>query len=194
MITHTIESYWISKRALHATHLLKLLDKMCKYEMDPMSIVEDTERTRFCPQTDRWTDGQGDTSIPPFNFVEAGGIINRLIIPSRDATLVVWDSHNCLIASGTTLKRWVNWSLESTVNWLDGVSFLWKYNVIKSTSQLKSYSRCENKIKQNTIVVVYTNRYYPHTYYGRKASHNITKQGAYSMRYGVFIKNANRVP
>ena len=54
--------------ALHATHLLKLLDKMCKYEMDPMSIVEDTERTRFCPQTDRRTDGQGDTSI-----VEAEG-------------------------------------------------------------------------------------------------------------------------
>ena len=25
---------------------------MCKYEMDPTSIVEDTERTRFCPQTD----------------------------------------------------------------------------------------------------------------------------------------------
>ena len=45
---------------------------MCKYEMDPMSIVEDTERTRFCPQTDRRTDGQGETSIPPFNFVEAG--------------------------------------------------------------------------------------------------------------------------
>ena len=50
-------NFWILKRALHATHLLKLLDKMCKYEMDPMSIVEDTERTRFCPQTDgrtRW--------------------------------------------------------------------------------------------------------------------------------------------
>ena len=62
----------ISKQTLHATHLLKLLDKMCKYEMDPMSIVEDTERTRFCPQTDRRTDGQGETSIPPFNFVEAG--------------------------------------------------------------------------------------------------------------------------
>ena len=29
---------------LHATHVLKLLDKMCKYEMDPASIVEDTER------------------------------------------------------------------------------------------------------------------------------------------------------
>ena len=50
-----ISNFWILKRALHATHLLKLLDKMCKYEIDPMSIVEDTERTRFCPQTDRRT-------------------------------------------------------------------------------------------------------------------------------------------
>ena len=78
MITHTIESYWILsqkktsqsykfknfakisnllilKKALHATHLLKLLDKMCKYEMDPMSIIEVTERPWFCPQTDRRT-------------------------------------------------------------------------------------------------------------------------------------------
>ena len=50
---------------LPATHLLKLLDKMCKYEMDLMSIVEDTERT----------DGQTDKVkpvYPPFNFVEAG--------------------------------------------------------------------------------------------------------------------------
>ena len=44
----------------HATHLLKLVDKMCKYEMDPVSIVEDTERTQFCPQTDRWMDRQTD--------------------------------------------------------------------------------------------------------------------------------------
>ena len=29
---------------------------MCKYEMDLMSIIEDAERTRFCPQTDRRTD------------------------------------------------------------------------------------------------------------------------------------------
>ena len=56
---------------------------MCKYVMDLMSIVEDTERTRFCPQMDRrtdglmdrWTDGQGETSIPRFNEVEVGGII-----------------------------------------------------------------------------------------------------------------------
>ena len=81
MITHIIESYWIPsqkktksklqikriakisyflivKQTLHLTHLLKLLNTMCKYEMDPTSIVEDTEGTRFCPQTDRGTDGQ----------------------------------------------------------------------------------------------------------------------------------------
>ena len=43
----------ISKQTSHATHHLKLLDKTCKYEMDPTSIVEGTERTRFCPQMDR---------------------------------------------------------------------------------------------------------------------------------------------
>ena len=62
---------WFWKKKLsHVTHLLKLLDKVCKYEMDPASIVEDTERTRFCPQMDRRTEGQSETSIPPFNLVE----------------------------------------------------------------------------------------------------------------------------
>ena len=48
----------------HMTHLLKLVDKMCEYEMDPAgsSTVEDTERTR--PQTDRQTDGQMDKVKP----------------------------------------------------------------------------------------------------------------------------------
>ena len=47
-----------------------------------MSIVEDTERTWFCPQTDRRTGGQTDKVkpvYPPFNFVEAGGMIKLLI-------------------------------------------------------------------------------------------------------------------
>ena len=65
---------------------------MCKYEMDPMSIVEDTERTRFCPQTDRWTDGRTDGQTdkvipvyPPFNFVEAGGIMSHYVLHSWHA-------------------------------------------------------------------------------------------------------------
>ena len=45
---------------------------MCKYEMDPASIVEVTERTRFCPQTD----GRRETSIPPTSLTQ--GYENRI--------------------------------------------------------------------------------------------------------------------
>ena len=48
----------------HATHLLKLLNKMCKYKLDPASIVEVTEQTWFCPQTDGRTDGWTDGHRP----------------------------------------------------------------------------------------------------------------------------------
>ena len=40
------------QETLHATHLLKLLDKMYKYEMDPTRTVGATERTRDVGQTD----------------------------------------------------------------------------------------------------------------------------------------------
>ena len=69
-----ISNFWILKRALHATHLLKLLDKMCEYEMDPMSILEDTEWTRFCPQTDRRTRWYQYT---PFQLRWSGGIMTK---------------------------------------------------------------------------------------------------------------------
>ena len=65
-----ISNFLILKQTLQATHLLKVLDKMCKYEMDPMSIVEDTERTQILS-----TDGQTakvKPVYPPFNFVEEG--------------------------------------------------------------------------------------------------------------------------
>ena len=95
MITHTIESYWISrqsqsykyeefakitnfwilKQTLHTTHLLKLLDKMCKYEMDLTSIVEDTERTQLCPQMDRRTD-KVKPVYPLSTLLKSGGIIS----------------------------------------------------------------------------------------------------------------------
>ena len=42
----------ILQKTLHAPHLLKLLDKIYKYEMDPTSIVEVTEQTQFHPQMD----------------------------------------------------------------------------------------------------------------------------------------------
>ena len=68
-----ISNFWILKQTLHVTYLVKLLDMMCKYEMDPTSIVEETERTRFCPQTDRWTDKQSETSIPLFQLCWSAG-------------------------------------------------------------------------------------------------------------------------
>ena len=48
-------NFGIFHNTQQVTHILKLVDKFCKYEMDLVSIVEDTERTRFCPQTDRRT-------------------------------------------------------------------------------------------------------------------------------------------
>ena len=84
MITHTSDShefpcqsykFWkiaknsnfeILTESLHATHLLKLLDKMYKYEMDPTRNVGATEQTRDAGwtdgQTDRRTDGQSETN------------------------------------------------------------------------------------------------------------------------------------
>ena len=45
-----------AKKLLHATHLLKLLDKMYKYEMDPTRAVGATEQTRAAGRMDGWTD------------------------------------------------------------------------------------------------------------------------------------------
>ena len=64
----------------YTRHFVKLLDKMCKYEMDPTSIVEDTERTRPCPQTDRRTRWNQYT---PFQVRWSGGIINQTLVHFR---------------------------------------------------------------------------------------------------------------
>ena len=48
--------------------------------MDPASIVEDTERTQFCPQMDGGTDGQGETSIPPFQLRWSVGYDNMIML------------------------------------------------------------------------------------------------------------------
>ena len=58
-------NFEILQETLHETHLLKLLDTMYKYEMDPTRTVGATERTRDADQTDRQTDGRSETNIPP---------------------------------------------------------------------------------------------------------------------------------
>ena len=44
---------------------MKLVDFMCKYKVNLACIVEDTEQTRFGPETGGRTDGQSGTSILP---------------------------------------------------------------------------------------------------------------------------------
>ena len=53
----------ILPETLHATQLLKLLDKMYKYEKDPIRTVGATEWTQEC-ETDRQTDGGMDGVKP----------------------------------------------------------------------------------------------------------------------------------
>ena len=68
--------YLYFKTILQATHLLKWMDQMCKYEMDPASLDDDTERTRFCPQTD----GQGETNIPLLHLMIQGYYNDRAVL------------------------------------------------------------------------------------------------------------------
>ena len=76
--------FW-KKKTLHAAHLLKLLDKMCKYEMDLASIVEDTEQTWFRPQTDRRMDRRtGWNQCTPFQLRWSGGIKNKEACRSKN--------------------------------------------------------------------------------------------------------------
>ena len=60
------------QETLHATHLLKLLDKMYEYEMDPTKTVGATERTRDAGRTD------GMKPVCPQQLRCAGGITKDL--------------------------------------------------------------------------------------------------------------------
>ena len=54
----------ILQETLQATHLLKILDKMHKYEKDPTRTVGSTERTRDAGRMDRQKDGRTDGVKP----------------------------------------------------------------------------------------------------------------------------------
>ena len=124
MITHTIESYWIpsQKKTKSKLQILKNFEfwnghytrhtflsclircanmKWIQWVLLKIQSGHDSVHRRTDGQTDRRTDGQCDTSIPPFNFVEAGGIINR---PTRHVFL-----HNCLAAF---IQQGILWSLK----------------------------------------------------------------------------------
>ena len=115
-------NFWILKikTPLHMTHLLKFLDKVCKYEMDPVSIVEDTERTRFCPQTDR----RGKTSIPPFNFVERGIIMDMTKYSCPNLSLSILVKGPLLFSKAASPGAPLLWRLHKVE------TFSWDFNAI----------------------------------------------------------------
>ena len=53
-------NFEIFQETLHTTHLLKWLDKMYKYEMDPTKTVGTTEWTQDAGRADGRTDGRTD--------------------------------------------------------------------------------------------------------------------------------------
>ena len=64
---------------------MKLLDKMYKYEMDLVSILEDTERTRFCPQMDRRMDRV--KPVYPHSTSLSRGYNKEGVLPVREIPL-----------------------------------------------------------------------------------------------------------
>ena len=85
-------------------------DKMCKYAMDLMSFVEDTERTRFCSQTDRRTDWQTDRrtrwyQYTPFQLRWSGGYNNWPSLRSWGRSKKV-KGHNVSLTSYQLTSLW----------------------------------------------------------------------------------------
>ena len=79
-ILNNCQKFQILQETWHATHLLKLLDKMCKYEMDSIRIVGTTERTCDAGRTrDRWTDGVKPIYPPTTSL--CGGYNNVCLVP-----------------------------------------------------------------------------------------------------------------
>ena len=73
-------NFEILQETLHATHFLKLFDKMYKYEMDPTRTVGATERTRDAGRTrdGRRTDGRTEwNQYTPQQLRCAGGIMRK---------------------------------------------------------------------------------------------------------------------
>ena len=81
-------------RTLYMTHLLMLLDKMYKYEMEPTRTLGATERTRNAGWTDRRTDGRTEwNQYPPPTTSSCGGYKKKNT--SHNGNLIVsyrwWD-------------------------------------------------------------------------------------------------------
>ena len=111
--------FFTLKKVVHATQLLKLLDKVCKYEMNPVSIVENTERPPFCPQTDRWTRWNQYT---PLQLCWAG-LWRKFGLSFLCLWLETFDAYNAtqgLITPRNMGAVWYQWG-QSKLTWIGGL-------------------------------------------------------------------------
>ena len=129
--------FLILKQILHAAHHLKLLYKMCKYEMDPTSIVEDTVQTWFCPQTDRRTRWNQYT---PFQLHWSGGYNEG----NECSCCSTSKNFHCWITSGHCWAFFLGfWGIHSSN--IISVQIIWQK--ITSTKDDKDHGHYEALIK-----------------------------------------------
>ena len=91
-----VQIFEFRKKTLQATHLLQLVDKMCRYKMDIRRVLLKIQSRhssidrRTDGQVDRWTDcRQGETSITPINFVEVGYNNIQIALPLTSAPVLI---------------------------------------------------------------------------------------------------------
>ena len=125
-----ISNFWILKQMLHSTHLLKLLDIYANMKWIRQVLLKIQSATRFCPQTDRRTNGRtdGETDkvkpVPPppppppphFNCVEARDIVMKSATKCRNS----FNMHNFGIV-------WVRKFFETTWDWHNICESIFKF-------------------------------------------------------------------
>ena len=101
----------ILQETLHSTHLLKLLDKMYEYEMDPTGTVGATERMqngRTDGRMDGWTSREMDGVKPiyPSKIQLCGGYNNQCTVLSQDGRK--FSSTGCLLIKHTWFNTFIS--------------------------------------------------------------------------------------
>ena len=149
---------------------------MCKYEMDPTSIAEDTERTWFCPQTDRQMDKMKPI-YPPLNFVTMGGVtkarLGRATPLGQPKSVYKRDIECCLFEFWVQMAKWL-WRSRTMTCFQYQLMCIWSkfdnsnlnpLQVIMRASQISKNSESKWTWRSRSMTPIFNNsRDYPKMY------------------------------
>ena len=132
------------------THILKLVDNMCKYQMDLASIVEDTEQTYFCPQQiygayhspSEWKVlGNSIHHSLPLNYFNNLKELSHIknFIWNESAWSMLCPQHYFFTLGSPLMDLMVNWPWRTSVGKTIQINLIWS----ESTRWLGSYSFCK---------------------------------------------------